>query len=253
MPSTASPLRKNLIQTSRLLGGIEMIGLPKREVEVAILLDLDGTLIQRYGEEEDFTPRPLADPGRIQKLGTPLAICSNQGGIAWGLAGGRPGKRYPDWPAMLERVRFGMRLAQVKVAFLALYHPLAPTPEDKEGLLEAARRIGMPEEVALAAEDPKHIVLLSVQLDTPGIPGVEEGTVFVSWNPEWRKPAPGMLEEAQTLLRHTRFIARDCRWIYIGDEEDDEKAARAARMDFLSAKEIRDPNAQERRESKARR
>ena len=225
-----------------------MIGLPEQEVRVAILLDLDGTLIKRYGGNEDFAPTPLADPDRIQELGTPLAICSNQGGIAWGLAGGRPGKRYPDWPAMLERVRFGMELARVRVAFLALYHPLAPIPEDKEGLLEAAGRIGVPEAVALAAGDPNRIVLLSVRLN---VPGVEEGTVFASWDPEWRKPAPGMLKEAQTFLRCARFIAEGCRWIYIGDEEDDAKAARAAGMDFLSAEEIRDPRAQKRREPKA--
>jgi histidinol phosphatase-like enzyme len=227
-----------------------MLGLPKQEVQVAILLDLDGTLIQRYGKDEDFTPRPLADPNRIWELGTPLAICSNQGGIAWGLAGGRPGKRYPDWNAMLERVRFGMELAQVRLAFLALYHPLAPIPEDTKGLLEAAVRIGMPEEVALAVRDPQRIVLLDVPLN---IPGVEKGEVLVSWDPEWRKPAPGMLKDAQTHLECTRFIAKGCRWIYIGDEEDDEKAARGAGMDFLSAEEIRGPSAQKQRESKARR
>jgi phosphoglycolate phosphatase-like HAD superfamily hydrolase len=62
-----------------------------------------------------------------------------------------------------------------------------------------------------------------------------------------------MLEEARTFLQCTRFIAKGCQWIYIGDEENDEKAARAAGMDFLSAEEIRDPNAQKRRESKGRR
>ena len=35
-----------------------MIGLPKQEVRVAILLDLDGTLIKRYGGNEDFAPTP---------------------------------------------------------------------------------------------------------------------------------------------------------------------------------------------------
>jgi hypothetical protein len=149
---------------------------------------------------------------------------------------------------MLERVRFGMELARVRVAFLALYHPLAPIPEDKEGLLEAAGRIGVPEAVALAAGDPNRIVPLSVRLNAPG---VEEGTVFVSWDPKWRKPDPRMLKAAQTFLRCTRFIAEDCRWIYIGDEKDDEKAAQAAGMDFLSAEAIRDPNAQKRREPKA--
>jgi histidinol phosphatase-like enzyme len=220
---------------------MEMLGMPKREVEVAVLLDLDGTLIKRYGENEGFAPSPLADPVRIQKLGTPLAICSNQSGIAWGLAGGRPGKRYPDWNAMLERVRFGMELAQVKLAFLALYHPLAPIPEDTEGLLEAAARIGMPEEVALAVRDPRQIVLLDIPLN---IPGVEKGEVLVSWDPEWRKPAPGMLKDARVHLECTRFIAKKCRWVYIGDEDDDEKAAWAAGMDFLPAKEIRAPSAQ---------
>jgi phosphoglycolate phosphatase-like HAD superfamily hydrolase len=151
---------------------------------------------------------------------------------------------------MLERVQFGMELARVRLAFLALHHPHAPIPEDTEGLLRAASQIGMPEEVALAARDPKQIVLLSVQLN---IPGVEEGVVFVSWDPGWRKPAPGMLKDAQTHLECTRFIAKWCRWIYIGDEEDDEKAAREAGMDFLSAEEIRDPSAQKQRESKARR
>jgi hypothetical protein len=153
---------------------------------------------------------------------------------------------------MLRRVQFGMKLARVRLAFLSLYHPLAPIPEDTKGLLEAAARIGMPEEVALAARDPRQIILLDVSLNIrldlplnipPDIPDVEEGEVFVSWDPEWRKPAPGMLREARTFLQCTRFVTKGCRWIYIGDEKDDEKAAQAAGMDFLSAEEIRDPSA----------
>jgi phosphoglycolate phosphatase-like HAD superfamily hydrolase len=62
-----------------------------------------------------------------------------------------------------------------------------------------------------------------------------------------------MLKEARTFLQCTRFIAKGCRWIYVGDEEDDEKAAWAAGMDFLSAEEIRDPSARKRREPEARR
>jgi hypothetical protein len=146
-----------------------------------LILDLDGTLIARYPSSgDDFAPRPLADPARIRELGLPVAIASNQGGIPWGLAGGREGRRYPDWPAVLERVRFGMRLAGVRWAFLALHHPEARLPEG-EALLQAAKQIRLPAPIALAARSPRVAPMIRVP----------EGFVVASWNPGLAQARPG--------------------------------------------------------------
>ena len=190
-----------------------------------LLLDLDGTLIERYPPDgNNFAPRPLADPDRIRERGLPAAIASNQGGIAWGLAGGREGRRYPDWPAVLERVRAGMRLAGVRWAFLALHHPGARLPEG-EALLEAAERIRLPAEIALAA----------VRLHVAITLAVPEGVVVASWAPDWRKPAPGMLAFAREVLTAAGAAGP---WAYVGDEEDDKTAAAAAGMAFIPANQI---------------
>jgi histidinol phosphatase-like enzyme len=192
-----------------------------------LILDLDGTLIERYPSGgSNFTPRPLADPDRIQALGLPVAIASNQGGIAWGLAGGREGRTYPDWPAVLERVRAGMRLAGVRWAFLALHHPEARLPEG-EALLQAAERIRLPAPIALAARFPRVAPMIRVL----------EGFVVASWNPEWRKPTPGMLAFAREILEAFGLVAKE--WAYVGDEEDDRRAAEAAGMAFIPAERIR--------------
>jgi histidinol phosphatase-like enzyme len=194
-----------------------------------LLLDLDGTLIERYPSDgSNFTPRPLADPERIRALGFPVAIASNQGGIAWELAGGREGRTYPDWPAVLERVRAGMRLAGVRWAFLALHHPEARLPEG-EALLQAAERIRLPAEIALAAGRLHVAITLAVP----------EGVVVTSWAPDWRKPAPGMLAFAQEVLEVFGLVAEG--WAYVGDEADDAAAARAAGMTFYPAERIRAP------------
>jgi histidinol phosphatase-like enzyme len=193
-----------------------------------LILDLDGTLIARYPSSgDDFAPRPLADPARIRELGLPVAIASNQGGIPWGLAGGREGRRYPDWPAVLKRVRFGMRLAGVRWAFLALHHPEARLPEG-EALLQAAKQIRLPAPIVLAARSPRVAPMIRVP----------EGFVVASWNPGWRKPAPGMLAFARKILTAAGAAGP---WAYVGDEEDDRRAAEAAGMAFIPAERIRAP------------
>jgi len=192
-----------------------------------LIFDLDGTLIERYPSSgDDFAPRSLADPLRIRELGLPVAIASNQGGIAWGLAGGREGRTYPDWPAVLERVRFGMRLAGVRWAFLALHHPEARLPEG-EALLQAAARIRLPAPIALAARSHRVAPMIRVP----------EGVVVVSWDPQWRKPAPGMLAFARGILGAFGLVAEG--WAYVGDEEDDRLAAEKAEMIFIPAEQIR--------------
>jgi histidinol phosphatase-like enzyme len=194
---------------------------------IVLIFDLDGTLIERYPPDgNDFAPRPLADPERIRALGLPVAIASNQGGIAWGLAGGREGRTYPNWPAVLERVRAGMRLAGVRWAFLALHHPEARLPEG-EALLQAAERIRLPAPIALAAAHPRVAPMIRVP----------EGFVVASWNPGWRKPAPGMLDFVREILGAFDLVAEE--WAYVGDEADDAAAARAAGMTFYPAEWIR--------------
>ena len=127
---------------------------------------------------------------------------------------------------MLERVRAGMRLAGVRWAFLALHHPEARLPEG-EALLQAAERIRLPAEIALAAGRPHVAIALAVP----------EGMVVTSWAPDWRKPSPGMLAFARGILGAFGLVAEG--WAYVGDEEDDRLAAEKAEMIFIPAEQIR--------------
>lgn len=182
-----------------------------------LLLDLDGTLIERNFSV--IKPTPWLE--QILGLGKPLAICSNQGGIAWHLAGGRPGKVYPDWPGIVARIAAGMRLARVRFAFVSLYHPGASIPSGTL-LWERGRAIGLPEILIRTIENG----LISI------VQAEDAGLILASWSPSWRKPQAGMLRAASRLLDPAgRF-----RWMYIGDEEDDRLAALAAEIEFVNVK-----------------
>jgi histidinol phosphatase-like enzyme len=117
-----------------------------------------------------------------------------------------------------------MRLAGVRWACLALHHPEARLPFRK-ALLQAAERIRLPAEIALAAGRLHVAITLAVP----------EGVVVASWAPNWRKPAPGMLAFAREILTAAGAAGS---WAYVGDEEDDRRAAEAAGMAFIPAERI---------------
>lgn len=187
-----------------------------------LLLDLDGTLIER--DYSRIAPAPWLE--RILAIGLPMAICSNQGGIAWNLAGGRPGKSYPDWPGIVARVAAGMRLAGVRLAFVSLYHPEASIPSGNL-LWERGRAIGLPSILIQAIGYGNGLAAI--------VPAEDAGFILASWSPKWRKPSPGMLVAARRLLDPARRFS----WCYVGDEEDDGIAATRAAMDFVDVQRYR--------------
>lgn len=189
-------------------------------METRVLFDLDGTLIKR-----DFSQiSPTSGLARILATGRPMAICSNQGGIAWNLAGGRPGRFYPDWPGVVARIVAGMRLAGVKLAFVALYHPGACIPSG-DLLWERGKAIGLPPLLIRLAQDRSNLAAIVSVGDA--------GLILASWSPAWRKPAAGMLQAALRLLDPGGLFS----WIYAGDEEDDRLAAEAAGIGFVKVSE----------------
>lgn len=187
-------------------------------MKTRLLFDLDRTILEAW-TADDFTPRPVPWLDRLKKIqGEPVAICTNQGGIPWNLAGGRPGKKYPDWPGVVARIRAGMELIGVRLAFVALHHPDAPVPAGNL-LWERGKAIGLP---------PILIRLVGTGMGAIVPMPDNHGYIVASWSPHWRKPAPGMLLVAKRLLGNDRWT-----WAYVGDEDSDRQAARAAGMDFI--------------------
>lgn len=186
-----------------------------------VISDLDRTILA--GWDEGYEPQPAPWLDKILSLGEVVAIVTNQGGIAWNLAGGRPGKKYPSWPSVAERVRAGMRLTNARMAFVSLYHPSARVPSLTDSVLwKRNEEVGLPFVALVALGCPEAHIGLKVK----------EGTIFVSWSPKWRKPSPGALLFAQKLLR----IAPQ-ELCYVGDEDSDREAAEAAGMRFVDVRE----------------
>ena len=189
-----------------------------------LLLDLDGTVLVKW-THSSTEPHEAPWLDRVLSLGTPAGICTNQGGVSWSLAGGRPGRKYPSWPEILLRIRAGMRATGVALALVALHHPGAAVPKGTL-LLERAREISLPLPLAIARYFPR----LAVPVAAP------EGIVIASWAPSWRKPEPAMLQAARRLYSSLHPAALFSPWIYIGDEESDREAAARAGMRFLEVK-----------------
>ncbi len=179
------------------------------------VFDLDGTVLTRW-RPGDFSPRPAPWLNSLLALGEPVAICSNQGGIAWMLAGGRPGRQYPTWPEVEERVRAGMRLTGARWGLVALHHPGAVI--SPQSLQERGKEIGLSLALIGAFGTSVRVGIC-----------VREGIIIASWDPGWRKPAPGMLIVARSLVR-----GGGC--VYVGDEDSDRQAAAAAGMDFIDVR-----------------
>lgn len=185
-----------------------------------VISDLDRTILASW--EGGFEPVPVPWLDRILSLGKVVALITNQGGIAWRLAGGRPGKRYPDWPEVLTRIRAGMKWTGSTLAFAALYHPQAPIPPLTDPVLqERGKEIGLPPVVLAAMSEPR----------LPVCQVVEEGVVFVSWSPDWRKPSPGAFRFAQMLLH-----IDPTQLCYVGDEDSDREAAEMAGIAFVDVR-----------------
>ena len=181
------------------------------------ICDLDGTILQRW-TNNDNTPRPAPWLKEILERWRVVAICTNQGGIAFALAGGRPGYNYPSWPQVLNRIEAGMALTGALVTLVALYHPSAHIPQDPAEQKRANQTVGLP------------LYLLPYNaLERPVILSTNR-RVVASWSPAWRKPNPTMLKLAMEITGVT-----DC--VYVGDEDSDRDAARKAGIPFVYVRE----------------
>jgi len=84
-----------------------------------VLCDLDGTILLP-GKDPAAKPEPTPYLEKIRELGTIMAICTNQEGIAWNILGGRPGRKYPSWHEMINRVLFAMQVSGAQIGVISL-------------------------------------------------------------------------------------------------------------------------------------
>jgi len=162
------------------------------------IFDLDGTLVETYGSI------PL--PGVVDRLadlvakGQSIAVATNQAGVAWRIWTRKP--HYPTAASLGQR--FGGIAAQVPALeqapwYIAIY--------DERVKLDEAAYGELSRELSAAAP--------SLRL----IPSAE---------PDWRKPAPGMLLAACTSAQIDPTAA-----VFVGDMETDADAATAAGVAYI--------------------
>lgn len=152
---------------------------------VLIAFDVDGTLVETKSGK-DFR-QEAADwqwlPGRLEKIrelrkaGVRVAICSNQGGVAFG---------YMPEGAVMRELHNMAKEANIALGgvYICFTHPKAT--------IERLR-----------------------------------------WDDHRRKPGPGMIEEAMR-----DFEAYEDETLFVGDRPEDEQAAKAAKCDFMWAKDF---------------
>lgn len=168
-----------------------------------VLCDLDNVILRPY-EDPEREPEQSPNLEQVLSLGSIKAICTNQDGLLWNLVGGRPNKKYPDWPKMIERLLRGMSFARTNVATVALYHP-----EPATYLLDSLRTgksVVQLEEIAQGLQIPYEIYsrILNPYPITDSAPihiiRIDDFWIYVSWRPGWTQPNEGMfLHVFQTL------------------------------------------------------
>lgn len=159
-----------------------------------IAFDIDGTLLDyKYSTPGEVNQEIIKSikPG-------PIALVSNQGGLAMGIEGKlrEDGRPYPTPNIFAERFatlvrelsKAGIEIARVRVC---VYHPRA----SRESIQRAA-------------------------LEVRGILRASCKDVIVYTSERARKPSPWMLRSVGA-------------WMYYGDSEEDEEAAKAARVHFV--------------------
>jgi hypothetical protein len=160
------------------------------------IFDLDGTLAEMW--ETALLPG-VAEC--VSALEGPVAVATNQAGVAWHAVEGEPYPRPSD---------IGRRLLGVARAL----------PRLKDGLWLVA--IG-DEDVSLSPERWRGLAAGVTRAASPL-------RVRTSSDLTWRKPRPGMLLEA---CRAFGVAPEEA--VFIGDREGDEEAAEAAGMPFAYA------------------
>ena len=211
------------------------------------IFDCDGTLTTSKSGE---TFRKSADdwkwlPGRLEKIKElqeaekRIAVCTNQGGLIWHEA--TEEDKYPT-PIMLgEALKHTITMISAQSPtkqdpwYISLYDQRAVDMINKNiekeilALSEIAGHSTDPQ-AAPEYETPEEIL---ERLQKELFEALQQFNVRISIDPSWRKPEPGMLLHAiqyfQVGLEETLFV---------GDRPEDEKAAKAAGVDFMWANDF---------------
>jgi HAD superfamily hydrolase (TIGR01662 family) len=162
-----------------------------------LLADLDGTLVETWRE----TPLP-GIPARLAEWrdrGARITVATNQGGVGYRYAHELRGEwaqavRYPTFQDMQTKLAVIAGTLPIDRLYVSLHHgredwPIPP--EWADGRIE------------------------------------QYGSMMVTWRPDWRKPAPGMLLQALADLGAMPGEA-----LMIGDRPEDQMAALAAGVPF---------------------
>ena len=171
-----------------------------------IIADLDGTLLARWAPG-DYEPRPGPALPWVKATGLPVVILTNQGGLALRWAGLPWAQKYPGLDTTLRRIRAGMEWSGAVLALATVNHRKQYATA-RGRLLAALGRLLLPLPVASG--------------------------VYISLNPDFRKPSPGGL---LWLCRQMGVPPEEV--VFVGDDEkDDRGVARAAGVRFVDAKRL---------------
>jgi len=172
-----------------------------------LVADLDGTILERWAPG-NYTPRP-GPALRLVQEAYKIAILTNQGGLALQWAGVPGAERYPNLRATLTRVRAGMEWSGARLALVVAVHPRQ-------------------------AETARGRVLSGVGQWLP--PVLVDRGIYLSFNPGFRKPAPGGVRWLCARLG----VGPDS-VTFVGDADDDRDAAGAAGVCYLDVADLGKP------------
>lgn len=198
-----------------------------------VLCDLDGTILLP-SKDPAAKPEPTPYLEKIRELGTIMAICTNQEGIVWNILGGRPGRKYPSWHEMIDRVLFAMQVSGAQIGVISLFDKTAIEllrAMRKETIERGAKDQQIPEEVYRALIVLRIPPLLE-SYSQIYIFRFDDRWIYASWKPSWRKPNPGMILHALEVLG----VPPSPDVFYVGDEEEDVQAAKNAGISWVWVK-----------------
>lgn len=198
-----------------------------------VLCDLDGTILLPFEDPAD-KPEPTPYLEEIKGLGTIKAICTNQEGLAWNILGGRPGRKYPNWNRMIDRVLFAMEISGAPVGVISLFDQTAIEllmGKTWDEIDREAKDQQIPEDVyhPLIVDRTPSLLEIYSPIYTFRF---GDFWIYASWKPSWRKPNPGMILHALKVLD----IPPSPDVLYVGDEEEDVQAAKNAGVSWVWVK-----------------
>lgn len=168
----------------------------------AVLYDLDGVLVESFTSTLTSMVPILRDRHQI-----PAIICTNQSGPSWREFTKNP--KYPTIESLVHRFHKIQEQLVQQMDIRSWYIAIGDTRIYEHNLCSY-------EEYVMTMDQLKNRFLNALNFQAS-----------ISANPLWRKPAPGMLEEAAAFLH-----VNPDRCLYYGDMETDRLAAHAARMSF---------------------